>query len=150
MQARRVSVLSKVEVQARYNQDALQKVAQRVELEGASESVIVNAKARALAANTEWRFSKKRLDSGRAKLQKVNRIVFLSTRKVSNTGANCVKATIRSESVHKAAQIQLEALCIAKTKSMAQNCAAVLACNNLDGGNRAMPVCSFEWSRSNM
>lgn len=52
------------------------------------------------------------------------------------------------ESAKKASDIQLEALCIAKAKFAMDNCDAVKAMNDLDGGQRLLPgPCTLEWDQ---
>ena len=89
---REVSIAEKVELQARYNTDALMKVARRVELEGAAESVIVSARARAAAADLEWKRTQDTLNKLRITLQKANRRLFIATKRVETARGNCAKA----------------------------------------------------------
>lgn len=57
----RVQVLEKVELQARFNYEALFKVATRTRAEGASEEVVIGAEARSEAAKFEWEKSADKL-----------------------------------------------------------------------------------------
>lgn len=50
----RVQVLEKVELQARFNYEALDKVASRTRAEGASKEVVIGAETRSEAAKFEW------------------------------------------------------------------------------------------------
>lgn len=54
MMAQRIAVAEKVEIQARYNSEALAKVSDRARQEGQDEAIVVGAEAKAQAAMIEW------------------------------------------------------------------------------------------------
>ena len=69
---RDVAVAEKVELAARYNTEALEKEASRVALEGAEETVVVEAETKAAAAAAEYAQAKKRLADMKARATEAN------------------------------------------------------------------------------